>query len=304
MGRIIFFFQEALRAMRRNGAPSVAAIITTVVTVVLLGVLIPIFQTTQAKSNEVRGQLNVQAEVFPDATKAELVQLREKLRALPHVERVEFITKAQALQELRETLGVDKARELTSQLHENPLPASFRITPTDASYLSSIKTALNETAANGSKQLSPVLGRTFERQDASKQIEKVTSALKIVLTIITALLILASLMLIGNTIRLSIFTRRREVEVMRLVGATRWFIRWPFMIEGVIVGFIGGLIAILILWLGKLTIVDPLSSSFSFLAAQNSSTLTFPAMIVILFAASVLVSTLGSGITLRRFLKV
>jgi cell division transport system permease protein len=304
MGRILFFFQEALRAMRRNGAPSVAAIITTVVTVVLLGVLIPIFQTTQAKSNEVRGQLNIQAEVFPDATKAELVQLRESLRALPHVETVAFITKARALEELRETLGVEKARELTSQLHENPLPASFRITPDDAAYLGSIKTALNETTAGGAKKISPVLGRTFERQDASKQIEKVTSALKIVLTIITALLVLASLMLIGNTIRLSIYTRRREVEVMRLVGATRWFIRWPFMIEGVIVGFIGGLVAILILWLGKLTIVDPLSSSFSFLAAQNSSTLTFPAMIVILFAASVLVSTLGSGITLRRFLKV
>jgi cell division transport system permease protein len=193
---------------------------------------------------------------------------------------------------------------LTSQLHENPLPASFRITPNDASNLPAIKAALNETKAGGGKQLSPVLGRTFERQDASKQIEKVTSALKIVLTVITALLVLASLMLIGNTIRLSIYTRRREVEVMRLVGATRWFIRWPFMIEGVIVGFIGGLLAILILWLGKLTIVDPLSSSFSFLAAQNSSTLTFPAMIAILFGAAVLVSTLGSGITLRRFLKV
>ncbi len=304
MGRIIFFFQEALRAMRRNGAPSVAAIITTVVTVVLLGVLIPIFQTTQAKSNEVRGQLNIQAEVFPDATKAELVALREKLRALPDVEKVAFITKAQALAELRDTLGVEKARELTSQLHENPLPASFRITPDDASNLPAIKAALNATTPAGAKQLSPVLGRTFERQDASKQIEKVTSALKIVLSVITALLVLASLMLIGNTIRLSIYTRRREVEVMRLVGATRWFIRWPFMIEGVIVGFIGGLLAILILWLGKLTIVDPLSSSFSFLAAQNSSTLTFPAMIAILFGAAVLVSTLGSGITLRRFLKV
>ena len=88
-----------------------------------------------------------------------------------------------------------------------------------------------------------------------------TSALKIVLTVITALLILASLMLVGNTIRLSIYTRRREVEVMRLVGATRWFIRWPFMIEGVVVGFAGGLLAILILWLGKITVVDPLSDS-------------------------------------------
>ena len=68
-------------------------------------------------------------------------------------------------------------------------------------------------------------------------------------------------MLVGNTIRLSIYTRRREVEVMRLVGATRWFIRWPFMIEGVVVGFAGGLVAILILWLGKITIVDPLSST-------------------------------------------
>ena len=131
-----------------------------------------------------------------------------------------------------------------------------------------------------------------------------TSALKIVLTVMTALLIAASLMLIGNTIRLSIYTRRREVEVMRLVGATRWFIRWPFMIEGVVVGFVGGLVAILILWLGKITIVDPLSSDFSFLAAQNNSTLSFPALVAILFAAAVLVSTIGSGVTLRRFLKV
>ena len=91
---------------------------------------------------------------------------------------------------------------------------------------------------------------------------------------------------------------------MRLVGATRWFIRWPFMIEGVIVGFAGGLVAILILWLGKITIVDPLSSTFSFLAAQNNSTLSFPALVAILFGSSVLVSAVGSGITLRRFLKV
>jgi cell division transport system permease protein len=305
MGRILFFFQEALRAMRRNGAPSVAAIITTVVTVVLLGVLIPIFQTTQAKSDEVRGELNFQVPVYPDATLPEIRQLRNQLAEVPQVANVEFITKTQALNELRKTLGAEKSRELTSQLHENPLPASFRITPDDASNLEAVKSEIYPVGpAGNTRPISSIIGEPFERQDASKQIEKVTSALKIVLTVITALLVLASLMLIGNTIRLSIYTRRREVEVMRLVGATRWFIRWPFMIEGVIVGFVGGLIAILILWLGKLTIVDPLSNSFSFLAAQNSSTLTFPAMIAILFAAAVLVSTLGSGITLRRFLKV
>jgi cell division transport system permease protein len=109
-------------------------------------------------------------------------------------------------------------------------------------------------------------------------------------------------MLIGNTIRLSIYTRRREVEVMRLVGATRWFIRWPFMIEGVVVGFAGGLVAILILWLGKVTIVDPLSSDFALLRAQDS--IPFTTLVAILFAAAVLVSAIGSGITLRRFLRV
>jgi cell division transport system permease protein len=301
MGRVIFFFQEAFRALRRNGAPSVAAVITTVVTVVLLGVLIPIFQTTQAKSDQVRGELNTQVSVFPDATQAELKEARTALAAMPDVEKVEFVTKKEALAELRDTLGAEKAQELTSQLNYNPLPESFRITPTDASQLPAIERQLE---AKGSAAVSPVLNEVFNRHSASKQITKVTSALKIVLTIITALLVLASLMLIGNTIRLSIYTRRREVEVMRLVGATRWFIRWPFMIEGVIVGFAGGLVAILILWLGKLTIVDPLSDSFSFLAAQNSSTLTFPALVGILFAAAVLVSTLGSGITLRRFLKV
>jgi cell division transport system permease protein len=301
MGRIFFFIQEALRAMRRNGAPSVAAIITTVVTVVLLGVLIPIFQTTQAKSNEVRGELNTQVSVFPDATKAELRETRAKLAALPDVEKVEFVTKREALAELRETLGVEKAEELTSQLHYNPLPASFRITPTDASQLPAIERTLE---ARGTAAVSPILNEVFHRQDASKQIEKVTSALKVVLSVITALLVLASLMLIGNTIRLSIYTRRREVEVMRLVGATRWFIRWPFMIEGVVVGFAGGALAILILWLGKITIVDPLADTFTFLEAANNSTLSFPALVAILFGAAVLVSAIGSGLTLRRFLKV
>jgi len=303
MGRLVFFIQEALRALKRNGAPSLAAIVTTVVTVVLLGMLIPIFQTTQAKSEDVRGELNLQTSIFADATKAEIAQLRNQLTALPHVTSVEFITKTQALKELRESLGAEKASELTSALNRNPLPASFKLTPDDAANLAGIRETI-EADRGGSKYFSPIISDVFDRQQATAEIEEVTSALKIVLTVITALLILASLMLVGNTIRLSIYTRRREVEVMRLVGATRWFIRWPFMIEGMIVGFAGGLLAILVLWIGKITVVDPLSDTFDFLAAQNNSTLGFPVLVAILFGASILVSTIGSGVTLRRFLKV
>jgi cell division transport system permease protein len=302
MSRLLFFTQEAFRALRRNGAPSMAAVVTTVVTVILLGVLIPIFQTTQAKSDQIRSELSIHAGLYDDATKAETAALKAKLEAIPHVAEVTYISKAEALRTLRSEL---KDKSIVEQLHTNPLPASFEVKADDAGNLTGVREAIMPTGANGKPQpISPIVSNLFDRQDASHQIEEVTSALKIVLTVMTALLIAASLMLVGNTIRLSIYTRRREVEVMRLVGATRWFIRWPFMIEGVVVGFVGGLVAILILWLGKITVVDPLSDSFSFLAAQNNSTLSFPALVAILFAAAVIVSTIGSGITLRRFLKV
>jgi cell division transport system permease protein len=298
MGRIVFFFQEALRALKRNGAPSLAAIVTTVVTVVLLGMLIPIFQTAQGKSDEVRGELSAEYALFPDATKAETAALKRKLEAVPHVSRVEFVSKAAALKTLESEL---KDKTIVEELKTNPLPNSFRVYPDDASNLNAVRETI---IPEPNKPFSAIIDNEFHRHQSQQKIEEVTSALKIVLTIITALLVLASLMLVGNTIRLSIFTRRREVEVMRLVGATRWFIRWPFMIEGVVVGFVGGLLAILILWLGKITIVDPLSGKIGLLAAQNNSTLGFPALVAILFAASIVVSTLGSGVTLRRFLKV
>jgi cell division transport system permease protein len=305
MSKLAFFTREAFRALRRNGAPSMAAIVTTVTTVILLGVLIPVFQTTQAKSESVRDSLEFRVAIYDDATQPEIAKLEDQLLAIPHVSSVTLITKAEALKELTADLGKDKSGELLTQLHSNPLPANFQVKADDASNLDAVRAAVTPPGPNGKPQpISPIVQDVFDRQEDSKKIEQVTSALKIVLTVITGLLIAASLMLVGNTIRLSIYTRRREVEVMRLVGATRWFIRWPFMIEGVVVGFLGGLIAILILWLGKLTIVDPLSDSIGFLAAQNSTTLSFPALVAILFAAAVLVSAVGSGITLRRFLKV
>src|SRR5581483_10103322 len=104
-----------------------------------------------------------------------------------------------------------------------------------------------------------------------------------------------------NTIRLSIYARRREVEVMRLVGGTNWFIRWPFIIEGVLVGVAGAGMAVGLLYVGKVTIADPLSE---FKLIHNFSTVSFVPLVVGLVAAAVGISALGSGIVLRRFLRV
>ena len=299
MGRVWFFIQEVFRAMRRNGAPTMAAIITTVVTMVLLGVLIPVFQFAQGKNTEVRNQLELNAFLYDDATRGEIRALEQKIQILPHVASVEFVTKVEALKILEGRL---RDPDVLKELNSNPLPASFKVKPDDASNLEQVRQELTPPDASGTPQpISPIIDTVRDSREEARKIEQVTSALKIVLTILTALLVAASLMLVGNTIRLSIYARRREVEVMRLVGATRWFIRWPFMIEGMVVGFAGGLVAILVLWLGKVTVVDPLSSSPLFSALE---TMSFPLLIAILFAAAILVSAVGSGITLRRFLRV
>ena len=299
MGRIWFFIREAARALRRNAAPSVAAIVTTVVTVVLLGVLIPIFQVAQSKSAEVRNQLELKTFLYDDATHGEINALQTKIEGLPHVKSVAFVSKAEALYILSGRL---KDPNVLKELNSNPLPASFNVKPTDAGQLEAISNELTPPDASGTpRPISPIIETVKDSREEAQKIEQVTSSLKIVLTILTALLVAASLMLVGNTIRLSIYARRREVEVMRLVGATRWFIRWPFMLEGMVVGFVGGVAAILILWLGKVTIVDPLSSSPLFSALN---TMSFPLLVGILFCSAIVVSAIGSGITLRRFLRV
>jgi cell division transport system permease protein len=139
------------------------------------------------------------------------------------------------------------------------------------------------------------------RQDTDK-ILNATGLVKLVTAGLALLFVLASVALVANTIRLSIFARRREVEVMRLVGATNWFIRWPFVIEGMIVGLMGGTVAVLLLLIGKETFVDPLAHRFALLAAP--STISFTLLAVLLLGACVAVSAVGSGVTLRRFLRV
>ena len=115
--------------------------------------------------------------------------------------------------------------------------------------------------------ISPIIDEVNDSRDEADSIRNVTGAVKWFLVVIARLLLTASLLLVGNTIRLSIYARRREVEVMRLVGATNWFIRWPFMVEGLACGFIGGAIAVGILFLGKATVVDPLADSINLISA-------------------------------------
>jgi cell division transport system permease protein len=297
--RIGFFLKEALRALSRNAAPSLAAALTILLTALVLGVFIPIVQATTGAANEVRGRVLVDVYVRGEASEADKQALARALDDTYNVKSVEFISKEEALQREKE-----RRPEGYDILGYNPLPDLYRVTPEDPGKVGSIVDRLApKDPQSGRRQ--PQLAAIDEvrnREDDTNKILSATGLVKVLTASLAALLVFASIALIANTIRLSIFARRREVEVMRLVGATNWFIRWPFVIEGVIVGFLGGLLAVVLLTVAKETFVDPLSHRFALLAAPD--TIDFPLLVALLLGACVLVSAIGSGLTLRRFLRI
>jgi cell division transport system permease protein len=292
-----FFVKEALRGLRRSSAPALAALLTVLLTAVVLGVFIPIVQATTGTANEVRSRVVVDVYVKDSATQLQQAELRTAIEDTPNVESVEFISKGEALARAQQKnpKAFEEGAEL---LGSNPLPASFRVHPEDPDRLDEIVTRLN---AGGEPQLAAI-DEVRDREEDTDKILSATGLVKALTAGLAVLLVLASIALIANTIRLSIFSRRREVEVMKLVGATNWFIRWPFVIEGMIVGFLGGLLAVLLLAIVKTTFLDPLADRFALLAAPD--TIDFPLLVVLLMFACIAVSALGSGITLRRFLRV
>lgn len=294
-----FFLKEAFRSLSRNAAPSLAATLTVLITALVLGVFIPIVQATTGTANSIRGKVVVDVFAKDSATEADLHELRDALATTPNVRKIEFITKEEAIAEQRK-----KHPEAYKLLGGNPLPNLFRVTPRDPDKVNAIIDRLapvNKKTGKREPQVAAI-DEVRNRRDETSKILSATGLVKLLTAGLTVLLVLTSIALVANTIRLSIFSRRREVEVMKLVGATNWFIRWPFVIEGVIVGLMGGILAALMLIIAKQTFIDPLSDRFALLAAPN--TIDFKLLIGVLLLACVSVSALGSGLTLRRFLRV
>ena len=297
-----FFVKEALRGLSRNSAPALAALLTVLLTALVLGVFIPIVQATTGTANEVRNRVVVDIYVKDGSTTAERQELRRALDNTANVKSVEFISKDEGLK-TAQAKNPRAFKEGAELLGSNPLPDTFRVVPEDPGKVGAIVDRLAPKDPDGTRV--PALAGIDEVRNKEEDTEKILSAtglVKILTAGLAVLLVFASIALIANTIRLSIFARRREVEVMKLVGATNWFIRWPFVIEGVIVGFMGGVLAVLLLTIAKETFIDPLSDRFALLAAPD--TIHFPLLIVVLLLACVAVSAAGSALTLRRFLRV
>jgi cell division transport system permease protein len=294
--RAKLFFSEAFRSMGANLSTSVAAVMTVLIGMFLLGLFIALGSWVISWTNHVKKDLVVNVYFCTDltcgeeATAKQINTVRAQLEQNPDVKSFKFVSKEDAWKEMQERFP-----ELTAETIRNPLPPSYEVIPQDADRVQGIASTLQEplpagveTVKYGEKKAQRVL-----------QVATIIGAIFLVGSII---LLVASTLLIANTIRLSIFSRRREIEVMKLVGASNWFVRAPFMLEGLLCGLAGSLAAVILLLLAKELALPGIMGRIE--SPEDIQAWSFPVVALILVAMSLLVGAAGSGITLRRFLRI
>jgi cell division transport system permease protein len=260
----------------------------------LVGLLIAFWTFADSWSNKQKEKLVVK--VFfctadscdREATGAEINATRTKLDGDPRVKSYRFVPKAEALKIMKQ-----QQPEMVDTLISNPLPNSYTVTPVKGEYTKAIAESFNPPPAGVEKA-------TYGEKTASRVL-KAARVIKGSFLLAGVILLIASAMLIANTIRLSIFARRREIEVMKLVGASNWFVRGPFLIEGLACGLIGSILAVLLLVVGKELALPQIVPRFD---AGDAHAWPFPLLATILILLGLSLGAAGSAVTLRRFLRV
>jgi cell division transport system permease protein len=290
-------FSEALRSITANASTTIAATMTVLIGMFLLGLFIALGTWVLSWSDEAQKKLLVKVYLCTPLTCADEVKPKQItathafLVGLPEVKDggVKFVSKEEGLRRMARSQP-----ELVREVSTNPLPHSFEVTPKQAKDVTAIADRVDQAGLPGVEKV------TYAKKVADR-ILRVASVVSAIFLIAVAILVTASTLLIANTIRLSIFARRREIEVMKLVGATNWFVRGPFMIEGLLCGLAGSLVAVLLLVLGKEL---ALPSILNQLEDSGVGAISFFWNAVILVAVGLALGAAGSGLTLRRFLRV
>jgi len=294
--RIRLLIAEAWRSLATNVSTTFAATMTVLVGMFILGLFIALGTWTVSWSNHVKHELVVKVDFKTSgqkggpATRQQENAVARLLQSDPKIKKAVFVSKAEAFKRMQKLHP-----ELTSDLPWNPLPDQFEITPVKAEYIHDIAASLRPPPAG--------VDKVIEGKRLSSRVLQVAHVIEAIFTIATIVLLIAATLLIANTIRLSIFSRRREIEVMKLVGATNWFVRGPFMVEGLLCGLAGAVLAIFFLILGK-EIALPAILHNALSSDPDVHALAFPLTALILLAIGLGLGALGSGLTLRRFLKV
>jgi cell division transport system permease protein len=296
MTRVRLIFSEAFRSIGANLATTFASAVSVLVGMFLIGAFIGLGTWLVSWSDDKKRELAVHVYFCsPDSDNSSCAGDPSNKQVNESDTRVKeggikFVDKAQALENLKK-----RYPELTENLASNPLPVSFDVVPVRGEDTEKIAAAIRQAKLPG-------VDTVNYGAETSRRILQVARAIQIVSIIAVLILLAASTILIANTIRLSIFARRREIEVMKLVGATNWFVRGPFMLEGLLTGLAGSVAAVVLLFLTREVAMSRILQNMR--EDPDVRALAFSYTAALLIFVGLAIGALGSGLTLRRFLRV
>jgi cell division transport system permease protein len=292
MNRFRVVVAEAWRSITASISTTIAATMTVLIGMFLVGLLIALGSWAMSWSEDAKKKLLVKVYLTDDATAPQVNAVRQQLESDSRVAPggVKFVSKEEALEIMQK-----KYPDLVENLPGNPLPRSFEVKPTRGEHVEAISQSLSPPPPGVDK-----VKYGKKTADRVLQVARIFTGLSVLGIVV---LLVAATILIGNTIRLSIFARRREIEVMKLVGASNWFVRGPFVVEGMLCALAGSLAAVLLLLLGKELVLPAITSGRSS-GESDVQALAFAWNALIVIGVGLLLGAAGSGITLRRFLNV
>ncbi|OLN24010.1 cell division protein FtsX [Domibacillus antri] len=285
-------FRESFKSLRRNGWMTFASVSAVTVTLLLTGVFLVIMLNLNKIATDIENDVEVRVHVKLEATEADKEQLRTMIEALPEVESIEYSSKEEELQKIIQDMG----RDFSLFEQSNPLYDVFIV-----------KTAKPQDTPDTARKI-----EQFEQTETAvygeEKVENMFSFMKTarnVGVVLVAGLLFTAMFLISNTIKITIFARRKEIEIMKLVGATNWFIRWPFILEGLWIGLLGSIIPIASVLVGYYYAEQAISVRLSahFIDFISYWPLVLPVTGLLLIIA-IFIGIWGSFISVRRFLNV
>ena len=288
-----YFVREALASLRNNGLMSIASITTVALSLLILGMFLILVLNLNNMASALESQVQITVYLQDNLNDRQMREVGTQITKLPGVTQVNFLTKEEAMGRFKERLGEQQGL-LTALGDTNPLPNSFEVKVDRPEQVKPVAQAIGQFKG---------VENTRFGQEVIEHLFTLTKMVRIAGLILIVFLALAALFIISNTIRITVFARRKEIGIMKYVGATDWFIRWPFLLEGMTLGFGGALIAVLLL-----------AESYSLLIEQVHQSLAFLPLIpkypflnhisIVLLVVGTIIGALGSTISLKRFMKV
>lgn len=288
-----YFIKEVYTSFERNIWMTLASIFTVVLSLFILGFFSIVILNLNKMADTLESQVQISVYLKDDLSQEEIDETKETLSKIEGLQDIKFTTREEAMKNFKERLG-DQQFLLDALDDTNPLPNSFSLTVTSPQQ---VKTIADTAAA-----LDSVESASYS-QDIINHLFNLTHLIRLIGVALIILLTGAAIFIISNTIRLTVFARRKEIAIMKYVGATDWFIRWPFLLEGICLGFIGGGLATIFLYIVYNQVTQEIYEAMAFFPLIPQHPFIDYISLAIL-VAGIIIGALGSTISLKRFLKV